>query len=159
MELFEFAIQMERDGENYYREQARKNADNGLKGVFEMLAEDEKRHAEILKEKAAGAALVQTDTLLKSRSIFGGMGDFRDETKAEPSQLDLYTMALEMEQKSIDLYEEYLKKADGEAQKEIFSYLVGQEKEHYTVIEELLVMVRHALQWVENAEFGLRKEY
>ena len=159
MDIYEFAIRMENDGEKYYREQAQKNKDNGLKGVFEMLAEDEKRHAEILEKKAAGVALIQTDTLSKSKSIFDGMGEFKDETKADPSQLDLYTLALDMEQKSINLYGEYLEKADDAAQKEIFSYLVEQEREHYAVIEELLIMVRHALQWVENAEFGLRKEY
>jgi rubrerythrin len=159
MDIFEFAIQMENDGEKYYREQANKNSGNSLKSVFEMLAEDEKRHAEILEARAAGTALIQTDTLVKSKNVFSKMSDFKDETKAEPSQLDLYTMALQMEQKSIDLYEEYLKKADDEAQKEIFSYLVSQEKDHYAVIEELLVMVRHSLQWVEDAEFGRRKEY
>lgn len=159
MDIFEFAIQMENEGENYYREQAQKNKDNGLKGVFEMLAEDEKRHAQILKDKAAGMALIQTDTLIKSKSVFDGMDDFKDETKVVPGQIDLYTMALQMEQKSIDLYEEYLKKADDDSQREIFSYLVSQEKDHYAVIEELLIMVRHSLQWVEDAEFGRRKEY
>jgi rubrerythrin len=124
-----------------------------------MLAEDEKRHAQILKDKAAGTALIQTDTLIKSKSVFDGMDDFKDETKVVPGQIDLYTMALQMEQKSIDLYEEYLKKADDDFQREIFSYLVSQEKDHYAVIEELLIMVRHSLQWVENAEFGRRKEY
>jgi len=159
MDIYEFAVQMERDGEKYYREQAEKNAGNGLKGVFEMLADDEKRHAEILEKKAAGTALVQTDTLAKSKSVFVGISDFKEETKAAPGQIDLYTMALDMEKKSIDLYEGYLAKAEDKAQKEIFSYLVSQEKEHYAVIEELLVMVRHALQWVEDAEFGIRKEY
>jgi rubrerythrin len=159
MDIFEFAIGMENEGETYYREQAKKNADNGLKGVFTMLAEDEKQHAKILEDISAGEALIQTDTLTKSKSIFNGMGDFKDETKVDPSQIDLYTMALEMERKSIDLYQEYLEKADDTAQKKIFSYLVSQEKDHYAVIEELLIMVRHALQWVENAEFGLRKEY
>ena len=159
MDIFEFAIQMEHDGEKYYREQAEKNKDNGLKNVFEMLAEDEKHHAKILEDVSAGVSLIQTDTLTKSKNIFDGMGDFKDATKAEPSQIDLYTMALEMEQKSIDLYQEYLEKADDMTQKEVFSYLVSQEKDHYAVIEELLIMVRHALQWVEDAEFGRRKEY
>ncbi len=159
MDIFEFAIQMENEGESYYRQQAEKNKDNGLRGVFEMLAEDEKRHARILKDKAAGTALIQTDTLTKSKSVFEGMDDFKDETKVVPGQIDLYTMALQMEQKSIDLYEEYLSKADDDSQKEIFSYLVSQEKDHYAVIEELLIMVRHSLQWVEDAEFGRRKEY
>ena len=161
MAIFEFAIGMEMDGEKYYRDQAQRNAGNPLEKIFYMLAEDEKRHAEILQNKEAGGdyALAQNETLAGSKSIFQGIGDFKSEIQIVPGQLDLYTAAMEMEKKSIDLYEEFLSKAQDEPSKEIFAYLIGQEKEHYTIMEDLAEMVRHALDWVESAEFGIRKEY
>ena len=161
MEIFDFAIQMEKDGENYYREQAQKNAGNKLNNVFLMLANDEKRHGEILKSKSSGARydLEDSQTLARSKSVFKGIGDFKSEIKPVPSQMDLYIMALDMEKKSIDLYQDFLSKADDDSSREIFSYLVGQENEHYAIIQDLVEMLNNAISWVESAEFGNRKEY
>lgn len=161
MGIYDFAIGMEKDGEKYYREQAQKNEGNPLGKVFLMLAEDEKRHAEILEDKAAcgRCALAGNETLAGYKSIFQDIADFKSEIQVVPGQLDLYTMAMEMEKKSIDLYGEFLSKAQDKPSKEIFTYLIGQEKEHYAIMEELAKMVRHAQDWVESAEFGIRKEY
>ena len=161
MGIYEFAIGMEKDGEKFYTEQAQKNAGNPLQNIFLMLAGDEKKHAELLQNKAAGERyeLAGNATLGESRNIFKGIKDFKSEIQAVPGQLDLYAMAMDMEKKSIDLYEEYLSKVQDEPSKGIFAYLIGQEREHYTIMEDLAEMVRHALDWVESAEFGIRKEY
>ncbi len=60
--------------------------------------------------------------------------------------------------KSIDLYEKLLVESADGGEKELFRYLVGQEKEHFTMLDELVTMLRHAEEWVESPEFGLRKE-
>ena len=51
MRSFEFAIKMELDGENYYREQAEKHKANGLYTIFLNLARDERKHAQILEDR------------------------------------------------------------------------------------------------------------
>eukprot|EP00825_Cyclidium_porcatum_P042734 TRINITY_DN5911_c0_g1_i3.p1 TRINITY_DN5911_c0_g1~~TRINITY_DN5911_c0_g1_i3.p1 ORF type:complete len:169 (+),score=41.19 TRINITY_DN5911_c0_g1_i3:76-582(+) len=48
MNVLEFAIQMEQDGEKYYREQAELYTQNNLNVVCRMLADDEKMHAQLL---------------------------------------------------------------------------------------------------------------
>lgn len=161
MDVFDFAVQMEMDGENYYREQAGKFAGSKLQNVFVMLAEDEKRHAEILKSQAEGKAysLADSQTLSGAKNIFSDLGDFKSEIQKIPSQLDAYEMAMEMEKKSIALYEECLSKSKDDSAAGIFTYLIQQEKDHYSVMEELMESVRNALIWVESAEFGIRKEY
>ncbi|MEN6624485.1 MAG: rubrerythrin, partial [Smithella sp.] len=60
---------------------------------------------------------------------------------------------------SIDLYTKYLSEAEGAKEKELFEYLIGEERQHFAVLEELVSMLRHAEDWVENAEFGIREEY
>ena len=49
MNLLEFAIKMEMEGEGFYRAQAEQNKDGNLYGMFISLAEDEKMHADILR--------------------------------------------------------------------------------------------------------------
>ncbi len=161
MGIYDFAIGMEKDGEKYYREQAQKNEGNPLGKVFFMLAEDEKRHAKILEDKAENGSYELSDhgTLAGFKSIFQDIGDFKSEIEAIPGQLDLYAMAMEMEKKSIELYGGFLSKAQDKSSKEVFTYLIGQEREHFAILEELMEMVRHARDWVESAEFGIRKDY
>jgi len=75
------------------------------------------------------------------------------------SQFDFYRIALEKEKKSIDLYTEYKSKASEDKEKELFDFLIKQEEQHYAVLDELSTMLRRTQDWIENAEFGVRKEY
>lgn len=161
MNDLKFAIDMEHDGEKYYRQQAKINKNNSIRTVCLMMAEDEKKHAQILADKMNEKPfqLIDTGTLSKAKNVFEGKGDIKVEGKATPSQLDFYRTALDMEKQSIDLYTEYLSKADGVKEKELFEYLIQMEKQHFDLINELVIMLGHAEQWVEFAEFGVRKEY
>jgi rubrerythrin len=161
MNDLKFAIKMEHDGEKYYRQQAEINKNNSIGTVCLMMAEDEKKHAQLLIDKMNEKAfqLRDSDTLAKAKNVFAGRGDIKIEGKATPSQLDFYRTALDMEKQSIDLYTGYLAKADGVKEKELFEFLIIQEKQHFDLIEELVTMLGHAEQWVEFAEFGVRKEY
>ena len=161
MNNWKFAIDMELDGEKYYREQADINKDNSLNVVCLMLAEDEKRHAQILTDKMNEKSfqLINAETLSKSKSIFNGIGDIKSESKKITSQLDFYRIATEKEKQSIDLYKEYLSKAVGRDDKELFEYLIKQEEKHYEVLDYIASLLIKPEEWVENAEFGIRKEY
>ncbi|MFA7673566.1 MAG: ferritin family protein [Clostridia bacterium] len=161
MNDLKFALKMELDGQKYYRQQAKLNANNELNSVCLMLAEDEKNHARILADKMGGKPyrLIDTEILTKAKNVFEGIGDIRFAGKEKASQLDFYRIAYGKEQQSIDLYTEYLKKAESADEKELLEYLVRQEKQHYAVLDELATLLSHAEEWVENAEFGIRKEY
>lgn len=161
MKDFKFAIEMELDGEKYYREQAEINKDNVLHPVCLILAEDEKKHAQILLDKMneKPCQLVDSDILSEAKSIFEGIGDIKVEGKKTASQFDFYRIALDKEQKSIDLYTEYKSKASKAEEKEFFDFLIKQEQQHFAMLDQLSTMLRHTDDWIENAEFGIRKEY
>lgn len=161
MKDFRFAIEMELDGEKYYRQQAEINKENVLHSVCLILAEDEKKHAQILTDKMneKSCQLIDSDILSNAKSIFKGIGDIKVEGKKIASQFDFYRIALDKEQKSIDLYTEYKSKVSDEKEKEFFDFLIKQEEQHYKVLDELATMLRHTEDWVEAAEFGIRKEY
>lgn len=158
MDILEYAIKMELDGEKYYREQAKKNSGNPLKTIFDSLADDEVEHARIIGEKAKGKDFMADDSKGKAKgNVFDGLSDFSMDIKENPSQLDAYRMAMKMEKDSIELYEK-LSKERGDADG-LFAFLIGQEREHYRILEQIVELVKRPTEWVEDAEFGRRKEY
>ena len=158
MDIWEFAINMELDGEKYYNEQAAKNQGNGLNAVFLMLAKDERDHANILTGISKGLPFKSSEPVNSViKNIFNEMADFRSEIKEIPAQLDVYRTALEMEKQSIDLYKKLLYEASHD--KVLFEYLIKQEEAHYEIVEEIVKMVSRPDEWVESAEFGDREEY
>lgn len=161
MDVLQFAIDMEQDGERYYREQAVKNSQNPLRAVFETLAEDEARHAKLLMSKRDGKPyeLAARTAPLTVRSVFHDAADYEARVKELPDQPELYQAAQAVEQQSIDLYRDMLLKAADERTAALFTFLVGEETEHLRILEEFHQHVNRPNAWVESAEFGVREEY
>ena len=161
MEILQFAIAMELDGEKYYSAQAAKNEGNPLQTVFRSLAKDEAKHAMLLQSKVDSTpyTLVDHDDLTGQLSLFYQSDDFKNAVEALPDQVEVYMTALDLEKKSIDLYTDMYGKASDNEAKELFNFLIEEEKHHFAVIEELYHHVNRPNEWVESAEFGVREEY
>lgn len=161
MNVLDFAINMELDGEKYYKEQAEIAQDISLKKIFLILAEDENSHAKLLQHKSNNISyeLKGTETISEAKNLFKEIKDFKNELKQNPDQLDLYKVALEKEKESIDLYEKLLSQSEDDKSIDLFKFLINQEKDHYTTLEELVTQLNQCNDWVEAAEFGVRVEY
>lgn len=161
MNNLEFAITMEMDGDQYYTEQADANKGNSLGKLFLVLAKDERNHAKILKNKFNNLSyeMSVSGTVTEAVSVFKGVRDFKSEIRTTPTQLELYRDVLDRETKSIELYKQMLTEALEEQDKELFEFLVLQETNHFTICEEMVSLLTRPEEWVEDAEFGLRKEY
>ncbi len=159
MNGIELAIDMEMAGKRFYLEQAEKTVDGGLKSIFHTLAEEESIHARILKHKAETLPYELVDTYSEIKNIFLEIGSYKDIIKQIPDAFDIYSMALENEKKSIDLYQQMLKETSDENDRKIFEFIIEQEKDHCKVMEQLVELVNRPNDWIESAEFGIRKEY
>lgn len=161
MESLKFAIEMELDGEKFYLEQAEINKDNNLSTIFKMLAEEERKHADLIKSKMEDKdyELVEDQSLKEYKNVFEEIKDFHSEEIVDPTQTDAYRYALKKEKESIELYEKLKEEATDEKTKELFSFLIDMEKNHYRIFEELVKHLRHGEEWVEDAEFGKRETY
>lgn len=159
MNTFEFAIKMEIDGEKYYSEQAEKNADKPMGRIFSILAKAEQKHAVLLSNRSKDLTSSDIDIESEAENVFASLADFKIDVSTIPNQLDVYRLALELEQKSIDLYTDLLSRADNDRDQSLLQFLIGQEKQHYTLFEELVTLVQRPEDWVEHAEFGRRPEY
>lgn len=161
MNKLEFAIAMENEGEKYYTEQAGKNKGSSLHSLFLKLAKDERSHAEILSNKFAELSyeLTESELLFDSQNVFKGVGDFKSEIRKIPSQVELYREVLDREAKSVELYKQMLAMAIDEKDKDLFEFLVLQETKHFNIFDEMVSLVERPEEWVEDAEFGTRKDY
>ena len=160
MKSLEYAIQMERDGEKYYLEQAELYKGTHLAQVFRMLARDEQEHARILERHKGKLeySLEEGQAYPAFQSVFQNLAAFEVEIKSIPEHLDVYEQALKMEEASIKLYQEMLAEAEMRARR-LFTFLVEQERQHQEVFAQVVEHLRKAEQWVESAEFGRREEY
>lgn len=161
MNNLEFAIAMEKEGEEYYLRQADLNKDNSLYKVCMLMAEDERKHAEILANTLRGekAELEDRDFYNEIKSIFHEARDVKGDSFDSNSQLEFYLMAQKKEKESIELYLKLREASCEEKDFEIFDFIIEEEREHYKLLGELVELLTHGEEWVESAEFGLRGDY
>lgn len=161
MDIFNLAIEMEREGEKFYLDQEANTDNYGIKAVCSLLAKEEAKHAEIIKGRIEGKEvdLKKSDLEKCIKEIYPENQQFEIEIKAQPDQLDFYRLAMGKEKESIDFYKDILGKTQDEGLKKTLGYLIEQEKGHYNLFDEMSQLLRRADEWVEAAEFGLRKDY
>ncbi|NLN05854.1 MAG: ferritin family protein [Clostridiaceae bacterium] len=160
MDMLDYAINMELEGKEYYEKQAELNKGNMLYVVFTFLANQERIHADILMRRKDNKREVPADNeKLEIKSLFSDLDDFKTEVSVIGKQLDVYRFALEIEEKSIKVYEEMYEKADNEEDKKLLAFLIEQEKAHYEMFNQLETLVRRPEEWIESPEFGLREDY
>ena len=159
MDIYEYAMQMEKDGEDYYRELSRKTANVGLQNILTMLADAEVKHYNVFQSMKNNEGIPYTDTQILSnvKNIFIRMRE-EEQTGVDPSQVELYRKAQEIEKKTRDFY---LEKADEvkASQKPIFIRIADEEKKHYLILENIIDFVSRPESWLENPEWYHLEEY
>jgi rubrerythrin len=157
MDILEFAINMELEGSKYYKEQAESYKDSDLYEIFLKLADDEEKHAQIIRDIKDGRALsIKSNESNQAASIFMDKSKKISEITFSPEQLDVYRFALGKEEESIELYKELMQKSEN---KDIYKMLIEEETWHYKVMSSLVQLMENPKQWTESAEFGVREEY
>jgi rubrerythrin len=160
MNIFEFAMKKEKFSEDYYRQLAAKSNNKGLRTIFNMLADEEARHYQIVSdmEKDIAPDSAETRVLLEAKDVFAKMRESAQSFNFNISEIELYKKAQNIEKQSRDFY---LEKADevAENQKDIFLELADEEKKHYFLLENIINFVSRPEKWLENAEFYHLEEY
>lgn len=167
MNIFDFALQMELDGEKYYRHLAEKAKYDDLKKVLEGLADDEQRHYQIIqlaqsqnfKHIAPDPSLSKIQNVFVSSSKSISSDNKEIIAKLKDEQLDVYREALIKEKESVALYRQLQEKAQNQDEKEIFGKLMEEEEKHVDVLDTIIELLNHTSDWVESAEFNHTKPY
>ena len=167
MDIFDFALQMELDGERYYRTLAERVVYDDLKTVLVGLAEDERRHYEIIQLMQKRTFNFHGDSRLNTiKNVFAAdtNKDFAPENKElivklKNEQIDAYRAALVKEKESVELYKKLKDGSQMQEQKIICEKLIREEEKHLEVLDNIVEMLNHVNDWVEAAEFNRHDTY
>ena len=161
MKLFDFAMQMEKDGEAYYRELAAKCKIQGLKKILNMLADDEVGHYNAFKKLREGspAEILESEVLAKAKNVFVEIREREKSFNLAGSEIELYQKAIEIEKKSEDFYREKAGEVDRQEEKDILLKIAEDEKRHRFLLKNTCDFLARPQTWVENAEFHHLEEY
>lgn len=158
MNIFEFAKQKEAQSEATYRELARTAPNIGMKNIFTMLADGEKRHYQTIvkMEKAENADLSECKILNDSRKVLAELRSEKGKFNLKGAQVDVYREAQKSEETSEAFYREKSRETKDESQRKLFLSLAEEEHDHFTLLDEIIILVGHPESTLENAEFNRR---
>lgn len=160
MDIYEYAMQMEKDGEDFYRQIAEKTQSKGLRTISNMLADDEVKHYEIIKMmKTVKLSVTETAILNDSKNIFEKMRDTEELLDPNTESIELYKKTRDIEKKSQDFYLEKSNQVKDGSHREIFLKLAEEEKKHFFLLENIIDFISRPQEWLENAEFVHLEEY
>jgi len=163
MEILDYAMKMETDGERFYRDAASKISDVGLSHILTMLAGEEKKHFTVLEKlKTEGNASVEEGALTTDvKNVFEQLQESDTRPSADDSQLDLYAKAREIEEESRRFYLEKADESGSPEAKAVFLKIAEEEKTHYQMLDTIVEFVARPEpgNWLENAEWYHTDEY
>lgn len=142
MNIYEFAMEMELDGKKYYEDLSKKTDKKGLRTIFDMLAEDELRHYDIIKNFNENKEIkIESNTLKNANNIFTQMLQGTEDFSVNALELEVYKHAVNLEEESIEFYEKHREKAKSEVERSAFHKLILEEKKHKLILENILEFV------------------
>lgn len=158
--IFEYAMQMEKDGEDYYRQLARKAGNNGMKTILTMLADEEVKHYNALEKiKTQKTLIAESDILTDAQNVFVQIKESGESFDFDIQQTELYKKAKDIEKKSRDFYKGKANEVTEEYQKELFLKLAIEEQKHFVLLDNIIDFVSRPEQWLEDAEFFHLEDY
>lgn len=161
MDIFEFAMEREKLSENYYRELAGKSTSKGLRSIFTMLADEEKKHWQVVQamQKKTVDTVTESPVLEDAKKVFESMRQATDNFNFDISETQLYQKAVKIEEEAERYYKEKAQQVPDEKQKEIFLTLAAEEHKHFRILESICDFVARPQWFLENAEMYRFDDY
>jgi rubrerythrin len=160
MNIYDFAMQMERDQESLYRKLAASTAAPGVQRILNMLADDEAKHYQIVRQLKANVPapeMASTEILSGAKTIFAEMQ--AQTFDLEGLQVRVYQQAQSLEQQSRDFYRDKANEAQNTSHKELLLKLADEEQRHYFLLDHMIEFVNRPRTWIEDAEFNHLEAY
>ncbi len=158
-DALKFVLDFEKKGVDMYMELAAKT-DNPLgKKLFYSLGGEEIEHARKADETYSGFGSKEDFTLkpIDAPSIETVLKDFfkklgKAKLKENKEGIEGYELAMDMERKGYETYDNFLKNAKTEAEKSFFKWILKQESEHISAIANVYSYLTGTGDWLEEEE-------
>ncbi len=136
MNSIEIALRMESDAIKFYTEAAAKTSNPVGKKMFMTIAEDEKRHLDIITKIINGLDINVSGAspMENVKTIFESMKDaMMTRVEATKDEMEAFKIAMQMEKEGIEFYRNLLPKLNTEKEKTLFEKLINEEQQHYKI--------------------------
>lgn len=136
MNAIEIAIKMETDAIKFYNEASQKMVHPVGKKMFLSIAEDEKRHLDMLSRifKDLEISIKDVSPMKNIKSIFEEMKhEMMERIEATKDELEAFKIAMEMEKEGIEFYKKAALEAQKEKERLLFERLIHEEEQHYNI--------------------------
>ncbi|OHB54662.1 MAG: hypothetical protein A2Y07_00930 [Planctomycetes bacterium GWF2_50_10] len=161
MNIFEQAIGLKQEKEEYYRGLSKKCSSRGVRKLFSMLADEEAAHRKAIEDLAAKipAHLAQSTVLADAKIAFKEIIAEGFGSVCDAKQPELYRKALAYEERAEKFYLQKAQESQEEYQKGIFKRIAEEETKHRAVLQSVLDIVQRPERWLENAEWYHVEDY
>lgn len=158
MNVYEFALKMEKNGKDFYARLADGTPVTGLKTIFTMLSHEEEKHYHVVKELCEGGdpAMAESSVLDDAKNLFETMVAEKHFEKhgvtLQEKDLEGYLYGMKVEADSIRLYTDFAAKEKASGPKVVLLRIAEEEKKHYNILEniyEFVLKPQYFLQWRE----------
>lgn len=154
------ALQMEMDGIKFYSDLANKTLHPMGKAMFKSFVEDEKSHAKRLRalltvrsEKGQTKEKNVVSPREKLITIFRNLGEeSKKKVSATTNDIEAVRLAMGLEEKGIEFYEQAAKEASDPRDSETYRFLAGEEKMHFNILKNTLEFLKKTELWEAENE-------
>lgn len=161
MNVFEFAVNFEKENREYYLERSEKTDSPYLKNLFQQLADEEKKHEEIVIQLMNEGTVedVESDIIDTAKNTFRSMAQDLPDTVLPTEEVHIYKQAIELERKSKEYYQDKAERAELSEVKKVFQQLAREEARHQNIMENITELVNRPNTWLEDAEWNHLDQY
>lgn len=159
--LIELAIQMEKDGINFYEGLSIKVPYEPARKMILSFADDERRHLKILNDVFSNITSINIEKYLtenlpkeKVKTVFDEVQGNIDVVTLR-DELSALKIAMDMEEKSYKLYDEALSLETDETLKKLWKRLAEEERKHYDIFWNTYDFISKPEEWILREERGL----
>ncbi|MEI6123264.1 MAG: ferritin family protein [Bacteroidota bacterium] len=156
LEVIKSAVLMEIRGQAFYKNVVEQTKSEDIKNIFNIMAEEEKLHAEFLTKQYAGikqGKSLNRITLPKetSENIVNLIlsKEIKNQISGAGYEAAAISAAIDMENKAVEIYTDFANKSTDLEVKELFLWLANWEKGHVKLLSELDNELREKI-WFDN---------
>ena len=137
--ILDFAIEKEIEAAEFYTDISQEEAYSGAGKMFEEFAREERKHRQLLADfKAGGLASGMEDYQFKWITDIKRSNYVVDlEYRRGMGYNDILMLAIKREEKALQLYNDFLDKADSEESRTLFKVLCQEEAKHKLALETM----------------------
>ncbi len=160
MSPYEYAMNMEKEGQKFFEENADKMDSPQLRAIFRELAGDEERHWKVFKSMSEGGT-PDIETEFKSKLIETAQGIFKEMSDANQTVADFpqdvkacWERARDIEDKAEEYYRACAKKAATDEERVIWNQIADEEHRHWVAMNNVIDFIDRPNQWLADAEWS-----